>query len=90
MIDIKKAVNSSRKYLKELYRDDELKDIALEEVEKSEDEKYWFVTLGFTQNLSEPLNPMEAMTGPKSTRVFKVFKIDAANGEVLSMKIRKI
>ena len=90
MIDVKKAVKTSRDYIAGLYSGEEIIDISLEEVEASEDGKYWLVTLGFTKQMAQPLNPMEAMTGPKFVRVYKEIKVDAESGQVCSMKIRKM
>ena len=52
--------------------------LSVEEIELSEDGRYWFVTLGFS---------LSYLIGPKS---YKVFKVDAYTGEVLSMKIREL
>ncbi len=93
MIDVKQAVKIAFEYLSSLYEQDELHDLLLEEVELSDDELYWFVTLGFTQNLSVPPGPyrhVDVLTIPRySTRVYKVIEIDANTGQALSMKIRK-
>jgi hypothetical protein len=60
-------------------------DPSLEEIELSKDGRYWLVTLGFS--ISRP--NYEQL--PKFLRVplrkLKVFKVDAATGRVLSMKI---
>lgn len=90
MIDVKEAIQISRNYLSELYRNDEIRDLSLEEVELSEDNRFWLVTLTFTQQLTQPLNPIEAMTGPKYARLTKEVKIDADTGQVRSMKNKKI
>ena len=49
--------------------------IAVEEVEMTEDASEWLITLGFAGD-------------DWVSRVFKVFRINAASGEVRSMKIR--
>ena len=90
MIDVKNAVKTSRDYITGLYSGEEILDLSLEEVESSEDGKYWLVTLGFTKQMAQPLNPMEAMTGPKFSRVYKEIKVDTKSGEVCSMKIHKM
>ncbi len=90
MIDVKEAVKISREYIQELYRADEIRDLSLEEVEIAEDEKFWLVTIGFTKQMSQPLNPMEAMSGPKYARFYKELKIDSESGHVRSMKNKKL
>ena len=82
MVDAKQVVAKAMEYVKAVYDPSQVVDLMLEEMERSEDGKHWFVTLGFT--------PREAGTaGPASGRTFKVLRIVAETGEVLSMKIRK-
>ena len=57
--------------------------VTVEELELTEDGKYWMVTLGY----SEPGMLPAYLSGAKS---YKSFKVDAKTGDVLSMKIREI
>ena len=82
MVDGKQVVAKAMEYVKAVYDPSQVADVMLEEVERSEDGKHWLVTLGFT--------PRESGTGSSTIeRTFKVLKIVAETGEVLSMKIRK-
>ena len=81
MIDVKQAVNIASQYLISLYADKAPSDVQLEEVELSEDEKFWFVTLSFTERLSYLINLRKS---------YKLFKINADTGQVQSMKIREV
>jgi hypothetical protein len=90
MIEVKQAIQIAQDYIKELYTGDEIRDLSLEEVEVAEDNKFWLVTLAFTKQMMQPLNPMEAMTGPKYARFYKELKIDAEGGQVRSMKNKKL
>ena len=98
MIDVKEAVKIATEYLKRLYEPAQLHDILLEEVELSDDEKYWYVTLGFSRPVAST-NPLQALTETflktqsilnqtEYQREYKVFQIDTATGQVRSMKIR--
>ncbi|HJQ68609.1 MAG TPA: hypothetical protein VKA70_06540 [Blastocatellia bacterium] len=98
MIDVKEAVKIAIGYLKQLYEPAQLHDILLEEVALSDDEKYWYVTLGFSRPVAST-NPVQALKETilksqnivdhtKYQREYKVFQIDAATGQVRSMKIR--
>jgi hypothetical protein len=94
MIDVKEAVRIATGYLKQLYEPAQLHDILLEEVALSDDEKYWYVTLGFSRPVAST-NPIQALTetfmksqGIVNQTEYKVFQIDAATGQVRSMKIR--
>jgi hypothetical protein len=90
MIEVKQAIQIAQDYIKELYHTDEVRDLSLEEVEIAEDNKFWLVTLAFTKQMMQPLNPMEAMTGPKFARFYKELKIDTESGQVRSMKNKKL
>jgi len=55
-------------------------DVRIEEVELSDDERFWLITLSF----SPPDHPFSMQ------REYKLFKVDASSGEVKSMKIRQV
>lgn len=80
MINVKEAVTAALTYAAELGRPG----ATLEEVERSSDDQYWFVTLGFARQISQ----FSIMGGQKYEPDYKVFKVDAETGEVVSMKIR--
>jgi hypothetical protein len=85
MIDVKQAAQSASNFINGLYSNETISDVRLEEVELSEDGKYWLITLSF---------PLPASLGVVylggGGRQYKLFKIDADTGEVLSMKIRDV
>jgi len=56
--------------------------VSVEELELTEDAKYWIVTLGY-------IEPGRALT-LMGSKCFKTFKINATTGDVLSMKIREV
>ena len=90
MIEVKPAVAAAVASLKNFYG--EPADLLLEEVERSEDGKYWLITLGFSAPFpSNPRNPLQQLGAAlkSSVRVYKVIKIDADTGEFVSMKIRE-
>ncbi len=62
----------------------------IEEMEITDDNKFWLVTLTCTQQLTQPLNPIEAMTGPKYARFSKEVKMDVQTGQVRSIKNKKL
>jgi hypothetical protein len=90
-IDVKGAVKVASSYLEQLYDKQLLQDVLLEEVRRSEDDRYWLVTMGF----SRPLPPrtlfekMVSDSGPVMKREYKIFEIDSTNGEVRGMRIRE-
>jgi len=87
MVSAKDAAGSARDYFTGLYGS-QFRNLMLEEVER--DDKYWYITLGY--DLPLPDNPVLAafQRAGKPSRGFKVFKIDASTGEIVSMKIREV
>ena len=93
VIDVQKAVITAQNYLFSLPDTTGLvrEDMRLEEVELSDDKKYWFITLGFSRPVDKSKNPLADLVAVSSyERVYKVFKINAETGEVQSMKIREL
>lgn len=91
MIEAKKAVSAAVDKVKEVYSQ-EPDSLLLEEIEQSEDGKFWLITLGFTA--PPPMNPKNdlqkisyALRPP--VRIYKVFKIDSTSGNFVSMKMRE-
>ena len=95
MVNLKEAVQEAKTYIKQLFSDERIYDLLLEELEKSEDEKYWLVTLGFDveSELNKKTSPLEeafSITPRKSyKRVYRTIKIDSETGEMVSMKGRR-
>ena len=87
MIDVKQATKIAAECFTNLY-DEQLTpaNIQLEEVELTEDSKYWLITLSYPRANSHPLgSPL-----PTKTKEYKVFRINAETGELQSMKIREV
>lgn len=84
MIDIKQAAQAASNFIIGLYSDQTISDVRLEEVELSDDEKYWFITLSF------PAPNSSGLLGLPTRRQYKILKVDRETGTVLSMKIREL
>ncbi|HYG11544.1 MAG TPA: hypothetical protein VD835_16475 [Pyrinomonadaceae bacterium] len=85
MIDVKQAAQSASNFIVGLYSNETLSEVMLEEVELSEDGKYWLVTLSFLA----PSSSVNSILGIRG-RLYKIFKVDTDTGEVVSMKIREL
>jgi len=87
MISVKEAAKNAYEYMKEIPGYENNENIAVEEVELSEEEstakKYWLITIGYPVgfNILQPTS---------RSKEYKIFKVDADTGEVISMKIRNI
>lgn len=92
-IGLKKAVDSAVKAAHDYYAGQELHNMLLEEVEMAENKKAWLVTLGFNVPMTTPEwhLPHNLLAPRKSyRRLYKIFNVDAASGEVRSMKHRDL
>jgi hypothetical protein len=99
MIDVKQAVANAAGFLRETFEENEVRDVRLEEVELSADDKYWNITLSFVKRgyVRVPSLPEReaARYGvpwdpPDDPREYKQFQVDVADGKVRSMKIRQL
>lgn len=84
MLDVQQAAHAATNHLVSLYPQQVLNDVRLEEVELSDDENYWFITLSYL-----PATPI-SLLHLQPRREYKVFKIDSQTGRVRSMKIRNL
>jgi len=91
MLDVKEAARTAAEYFATLYNPSTYTDLQLEEVELTEDEKYWLITLSYGST-DDPQSQVGAMLNlPISKpRKYKQFKIDSETGKVQAMKIRKV
>jgi hypothetical protein len=85
MIAIGEAVKAALGFAQALYGLDDVERLTLEEVEPTEDERFWMVTLG----IPAALQPVELIARRNGSERYKVFKVDAQTGQVLSMKMRR-
>lgn len=92
-LSVEAAIKTAIDYLQTIKNQisPDLQNIRLEEVEVSEDDRYWLITLSFTQPNDRTDNPLPGIiTKPKYQRNYKIFRINSNTGQVESMKIRTI
>ena len=84
MIDVTEATNKAKTYLNSFFP--EAEKVQLEEVELTNDKTHWLITLSYEGVANSVASSL--LVG-KSLR-YKIFKLEAESGEVISMKIRDI
>jgi hypothetical protein len=84
MINVKEATDKAKEHLISFFP--EAEQVQLEEVELTEDKTHWLITLSYEGITSSVASSM--LVG--KSLLYKIFKLDAKNGEVISMKIRDI
>ncbi|MDT7778926.1 MAG: hypothetical protein QOC99_1438 [Acidobacteriota bacterium] len=89
MIDVKQATQSASGFLVGLYPNQSVSSVRLEEIELTEDEKSWLITLSFPDS-DPPSSNFHLGLAVGTNRQYKVFEVDAETGQVKSMKIREI
>ena len=82
MINVQDATQKAREHLLEFFPDAD--EVQLEEVELTPDKAYWLVTLSYAGVSNSVASSL--LVG-KSLR-YKIFKLDAESGDVISMKVR--
>jgi hypothetical protein len=82
MINVQDATKRAREHLLSFFPDAD--EVQLEEVELTPDKAFWLVTLSYAGVSNSVASSL--LVG-KSLR-YKIFKLDAESGEVISMKVR--
>ena len=87
-MDVKQAAKIAKEYISDLFADEGIANLGLEEIQREEDGGFWKVTIGFSRPWDH--GGLAAITyGQKGLRrSYKVLQIDASNGAVESVKDR--
>lgn len=87
-MDVKEAVITARGYVADMFADDDVSNLGLEEVERDEPSGVWRVTVGFSRPWDRPSGLGTLTMFPRTQRAFKVVSVND-NGKVLSVKNRE-
>ena len=102
MIDVTDAVKYARKLANDLYQDEDIKNLGLEEVIFDESSNEWRVTLGYdsyrVKTIASATNPYAAITSltasnniaKETLREYKTFRFDAEDSSFKGMLIREV
>ena len=87
-MDVKEAAKVAKEYVADLFAEEGISNVGLEEIEMGTDCRFWAVTVGFSRPWDH--GGLATMTlGHKSLRrSYKVLRIDNQNGNVESVKDR--
>lgn len=89
-MDVKEAVNTAKTYVAELFANEGLSNLGLEEVEFDDSTGAWKVTVGFSRPWDRVPTAIVAIAqGASPPRSYKVVRIDDATGRVVSVKTRE-
>ena len=95
-MDAKEAVQRARRYAAEMFADEDIRNLGLEEIVFDGKHEAWNITVGFFRPWDRPKNFAAALAaagdgrlGDWSRRTYKIIRIDNATGAPLSMTDRK-
>jgi hypothetical protein len=83
-MEIRDAVGVAAKYISEILSVPPAR-LLLEEVELSEDERYWYITFSYPT----PRDPDDLAVYVTTPRSFKTVKMNASNGRLEAIRIRE-
>ena len=84
-MEAKDAVRAAKKYVAELFADEGLADVGLEEIEGVQG-GCWTITIGFTREWDRGISSV--LGGP--ARSYKVLTVNDKDGRILSIKDRAL
>jgi hypothetical protein len=89
-MDVKQAIATARDYLRDIYADEQIFDIDLEEVEHRQQQAAWLITLAFSRPWKTPRTRAQEVlehlgAGSAQRRTSKVITV-SEDGTVLAMK----
>lgn len=87
---VREAAQKAKDYIGEIFSDECIKHLALEEVVFDDDKNHWKITIGFSRpwDRVEPIINIPGGTPPPLRRVYKIVRIDDADGKILSLENR--
>ena len=87
-MDVKQAVRAAKEYIVDLFDDEEIDYVGLEEAEFDHESDQWKITIGFSRPWDRPKTLSAALRVDPLRRSYKVVCINDADSRVLSVKDR--
>ncbi len=87
-MDVKEAAKTAKTYLAELYSDEAIMNVGLEEVEFDDVSGNWKITIGFSRPWDQRGPMVAALVERSSSRSYKVIRINDEDGLVISLTDR--
>lgn len=88
-MDVREAVQTAKKHVAEIFSDEAIANVGLEEVEFDEMEQVWAITIGFSRFWGRIGDVVRALDG-NAARTFKIVRIEDKTGRVQSVKHRNV
>ena len=89
-MEVKQAVQMAKEHVAEIFADELIENVGLEEVEFDELKQVWAVTIGFSRYWDHPGGVFRALDGTPTPRTFKIVRIEDKSGRIQSVKHRNV
>jgi hypothetical protein len=92
-MEVNEAVRLAKQRVAELFAIEGVSNIGLEEVEFSELDNTWSITIGFSRSWDvQPYSPFNAISSqpPRPPRTYKDVRISDPDGKVISIKSHEV
>jgi hypothetical protein len=88
-MNVKEAVKLAKEYVLDLFAEEEINNLGLEEVQRDSEHSCWLVTLGFSRPWDEPRNTLASLAQSNLPhRSYKIVYIDDT-GQVKGVRNRE-
>ena len=90
-INVHEAVRAAVDFFEETFAHEKTSHLQLEEIELSEDGRFWLVTVGYDDPvaLEDDLIKASALLRRRPLRKYKIVRVDAQTGRAVAVKIRQ-
>ena len=89
-MDVKQAVATAKTYISDLFENEQVSDLGLEEVEYNEQSGDWLVTLGFSRPWEKTGGFLAATQTPQQRRSYKVVRVNDKTRQISSVRTRDL
>ena len=89
-MDVKEAARTAKSYLNDLFSDEQVTNVGLEEVEFDELDNVWKITVGFSRPWDRRVSIASTLSGEatRAGRSYKVVRIKDDDGTIESLRDR--
>ena len=87
-MDVKQAAKLAKDYVSDLFADERIADVGLEEIERESNQRFWNVTVGFSRPWDQRNPTVTTLGQTKLRRSYKQLRINDETGAVHSVRDR--
>ena len=93
-MDAKEAIKRAKTYVADMFSDEDIVNIGLEEVRRDDESRDWHITIGFSRLPSSQISGSRLAHvigyNPDLPRIYKIVTIDDSGGDLISITNRLV